>query len=458
MDIIYTLLSTGYQNTSIRPKETDAIYSFDYFVLALNNTCDEINIRQMKAIQIKKGKRMQQRLTLGLALGAPVPVQMRNQTYQSNAFQSQSFMRPAFGASEKPSKPDAENKAASSDQTKTPQTKSPTKKSSFWKKAFWIGLGTLGLGAVGTGAFVYAHKTVITQTQANTTLSSDDYQRQTALQKQAKLWQELVKGKYQVLPATNSQGVTGGQGLEPLKNLCKLFDKGYMKETFDKASDVRPPHNKLFHPFGSVATVSFEPEGQADAFLTGMFNSPSVGIARLSLAASDSPDQYSPGIALKLFVDGKPSVNIMAIPSLSGQKSRDFFERTPTTRFPAPKGFIPEAVSGLIARKAEVKKANELGVQHFAEVTPTGKQVLYPSIPYVLEFRPKGVHFDKASQNDFREDLATIPVGTVIYEVWGKMNNDPDEAPFKIGNIKTSSPFVASKFGDQELNFQHPRH
>jgi hypothetical protein len=344
------------------------------------------------------------------------------------------------------------------DKPDAPETKKASgKKSSFWKKAFWIGLGTVGLGAIGTGAFVYTHKTVITQTQSNATLSSEDFQQQTASAKQAQLWQEVLKSKYDLLPSTHSQGVTGGEGLDPLKNLCKLFDKGYMKETFDKASDVRPPHHKLFHPFGSVATVSFEPEGERPDLLTGMFSSPSVGIARLSLAASDSPDQYSPGIALKLLVDGKPSVNIMAIPSLSGQESRDFFERTPTTRFPAPKGFVPEAVSGLIASEAGVKAANELGVQHFAEVTPQGDEVLYPLTPYLLEFRPKGVHFEKGSQQDFRQDLATIPVGTVIYEVWGKVNNTPDGEPFKIGNIKTSSPFVASRFGDQELNFQHPR-
>jgi hypothetical protein len=327
---------------------------------------------------------------------------------------------------------------------------SPKRQSRRWFTRLFLGALALGGGALGYR--IHQNISVIQSTQLNETVAAPGYQSQPAVKKQQILWQLVAESPYTVLPRTDSAGVTSGSGLGKLDSFVKVFDGHYMRDTFDQAADVRPPHAKLFHPFGAVAQVEFVPRPGHP--FTGFYSEGGIGLARLSLAASEA--EYSPGIALKLLVDGKPSVNVFAIPSLEPQSSRDFFLRTPTNHFPVGDGFVVKQVNGILEREAGVAAANRVRVDHLAAIGPSGQPVTSPNGPDQIEFRPAQVHFDPNTTRDFRMELADIPPGTVIYEVWGRSASTGDSY-VPLGSVRTTSPFVASRFGDEELSFQHPR-
>lgn len=256
-------------------------------------------------------------------------------------------------------------------------------------------------------------------------------------EKQAAVWREASAAPYGALPALGSKGV-GENFWDTLAALrIRLLDK-----TFADASDVRPARTKIFHPFGSVATVAYE--AVPGHPYTGLFASDGAGLARLSLATD--ADTYIPGIALKLFVQGRPSVNIHAIPSFEPQTSRDFFARSPSNVIPEPTAFAIKLFS-----KIAVKVADPLRrpVDHVAAVNQDGSAVAAPRAPHQLFFRPAEVHFPADSTADFRDLLATIPPGTVIYAVYA--------GDVHIGNVRTTSRLVASEWGDRVLHFKHER-
>jgi hypothetical protein len=339
----------------------------------------------------------------------------------------------------------------------TPETDAPIQtpkkvKSNQWKwfKRILLGSSILGLG--GVGVHIYQAIPVIRSTALNPNLSGPQYQEKSASEKQTLLWNQIQSSAYKNLPLTNSAGVTAGNGFcEKMDNFVKVFDSSYIKDSFDLGSDVRPPHHKLFHPFGASAKVEIVPKTGHP--YTGLFKTGGIGIARLSLAADDK--QYAPGIALKFLIDGKPSKNTIAVPNLEPQVSRDFFEQTPSNIFPEPTGNGFKVVNPILIREAKVEATNRLPVSNLSTITPDGKEVSNAHAPQKIEFRPASVHFDPKTTADFREDLAKIPTGSILYEIWGK--SEKDETFVHLADVKTTSSFVASSFGDQELNFQHPR-
>lgn len=267
------------------------------------------------------------------------------------------------------------------------------------------------------------------------------YQARSAADKQAAVWREMTAAPYGTLPEVGSRGV-GSSVWDTLQALrTRLLDK-----TFSVASDVRPPRTKLFHPFGSVATVKFEAAGGHP--FTGFFATGGEGLARLSLATDEKT--FIPGIALKLFVNGRPSVNIHAIPSFDPQTSRDFFARSPSNEIPPPTNLAIKLFSKIAAKVADPLRRP---VDHVAAARPDGAAVAAPVAPRRIHFRPAGVHFAADDERDFRDMLATIPAGTVIYTVYA----ETPQGEVKVGDVRLTSKLVASEWGDRVLHFEHAR-
>lgn len=267
------------------------------------------------------------------------------------------------------------------------------------------------------------------------------YDAQPAVAKQAALLSLAGARPYAALPALGSRGVG-----EHLWDTLNALRRKVLERTFSTPSDVRPPRTKLFHPFGSVATVVYEPiDGHP---FTGLFATGGEGLARLSLATD--ADAYVPGIALKLFVQGEPSVNVHAIPSFEPQASRDFFERAPSNEIPPPTALAIKLFSKLAQKVADPLRRP---VDHVAAVLPDGTPVAAPVAPRRIHFRPAEVHFPADAEADFRALLATIPPGTVIYTV----HAETDQGEVAIGRVRTRSTFVASDWGDRVLHFEHAR-
>ena len=265
-------------------------------------------------------------------------------------------------------------------------------------------------------------------------------------QKQEALWREVAALPHGRLPRFGSAGVG-----EALGDTFKAFNRRVLEKTFTSPSghtaDVREPRTKIFHPFGATAKVRFAPA--AGHPYTGLLASGAPGIARLSLATDES--SFIPGMGLKLLVDGQPSLNVHAIPNFDGQSSRDFFLRSLCTTIPEPSS-LPLKLFARVARKIADPFVRR--VDHLTGVDRSGRAAVSPRAPARLRFHPAGVHFATRSTADVREQLAGVPVGSVIYSVYAEEDGQPD---VHVGDLRTESTFVSSAFSDRVLHFLHAR-
>lgn len=219
---------------------------------------------------------------------------------------------------------------------------------------------------------------------------------------------------------------------------------------------------KVIHTYGSAAKT--ELQINANSKYTGVFAPGNkASIARLSLAAIQK-DNFTPGMALKVLVNGKPSINMFAMFSLDGQgPDYNFFKNTFTN-------FVPDAKS--IALKVGSRAFHEAiedlpggdcdrplsetklplfipGSQHV-----NGSFNVKPKPPMVYFFQPNtALGWDGADKSDLRTKLAKIPVGSVLYTfAVSATDGGPKEV---IGKLVLKSPFVASEYQDKTLFFKH---
>jgi hypothetical protein len=274
-------------------------------------------------------------------------------------------------------------------------------------------------------------------------ISSPAYRTGSAQDKQRMLWEAVSRHPYSTLPATS---------FSLFKTIARMVDRGNLRKAFDVEIDVRPPRVKLFHPFGAVARVRFDPEPGHP--YTGLFATGGPALARLSLALD--AENYSPSAAFKLFVDRRPAEHIMLDQALDRQSSCDFFERAPTniTLWPrlAPLSRIWWLVQWWLSAIAPPLHQYLYTV---AAVTGTGQLVTRPYAPYrLLFYAPPERRGDPAFSGDFREELASIPEGSVLYRMYGT-DSDDGEDKVLVATIRTESRFVASGFGDHVLSLRH---
>jgi|GEM_PF-2416737 hypothetical protein len=266
--------------------------------------------------------------------------------------------------------------------------------------------------------------------------------------KRDRVWQDWVlPSEYIKLPA-----------FPPAKQPSAAHLKAkYLRKTFDHRSDKMPKgRRKFIHAFGVVAPIEFRP-ASAPSF-TGLYQSGAIGLLRLSVVDDPNAIGLVPGAAIKLYVDGQASKNILTMHSLEGQgDNRNFFFHTLRTRIAPPKQF--SLLRTALAFNHAVPGANNIPVAGLATVTRDGHKVAKPVAPVRLRLEPtKSVRkkISKNSKRDFRTDLmlAKIKVGTTIWRVYEDRTVGPT---IHVGDIVLQDRFVASSYGDTELFFQHPR-
>lgn len=264
-----------------------------------------------------------------------------------------------------------------------------------------------------------------------------------------------------------------------------------LQTKMDRLSDQAPEgYKKAIHAVGAVAKIRYKATGShALSGLLGSRNTP--GLLRLSLTSK--PGDIAPGLALKLFIDGKPSQNISALVSLDGQgQNQNFFahELSTITPFSLDTGKPPKVVSllssmifGLVS-----KHPRKLSMKGFAESTPDGRTVPEGDqrYPYQVYFKPtaSASSLFAADRNNAKilHDLVSVQPeklaadGGVIYEVYAvvpqknspevlaaeleELENEPvryRKRAEKIGAIQLESPLVNSEYGDASLFFNHRR-
>jgi hypothetical protein len=272
--------------------------------------------------------------------------------------------------------------------------------------------------------------------------SSTAYRSAPAEKKRDLLWEAVSRHPYVTLPPTE---------FSIFKTLYRLADRRRLARVFEVDDDVRPPREKPFHQRGTVARVRMEPK-PAHPF-TGLFATGGPGLARLSLAMDTT--NYSPSAAFKVFVDGHSSENILLDQALDSQASWDFFERAPTNITLSPRFPPLSRVWWLIDRwLSAIAPPMRQYLDAVAATTVDGRPVVRPVAPYRLLFvAPPELHGDPADQADFREKVARIPSGSVLYRMYGMACEDGEKV--LIWTVRTESEFVASAFGDHILALRH---
>ena len=85
--------------------------------------------------------------------------------------------------------------------------------------------------------------------------------------------------------------------------------------------------------------------------------------------------------------------------------------------------------------------------------------------PFEIIFEPtkevQGLYAKQLAEEpegDMRIALGSLSIGTVLYNVLLTATRDADAERHLAGTITMTSKFIASKFGDENIFFQHMRH
>jgi hypothetical protein len=297
-----------------------------------------------------------------------------------------------------------------------------------------------------------------------------EYTRLAAADKRKALWDLVSADEYCVDMTYDDPACRLPRGKSfSFTSLASLVS---LDTTFDTVSDEMPEgRRKLLRPSGIVAAIAFEasyPDQPADPAkssrtgpYTGLFapnRGPVAGIARFS---DNGVKSFNPAVALKFFVDGKPSVNTLAAISMDGQgDDHNFFAGPITNHLQPAHGLAAKVVWAFF--KIAKSDPSLIELDNLAGVHADGTEVPGDEVRAPFELRYVG-HGDLATRfssapHEYRVDLHALPAGTVVYDVLARASAaDPATSFEKIGEITLTEKPVATRSGDGRLFFQHHR-
>jgi hypothetical protein len=281
----------------------------------------------------------------------------------------------------------------------------------------------------------------------------DNYQTLSAADKLALLWDNLRSTAYD----DNALPTIGMVRYVLHASFGGLFSVQELQKSFLHVSDEMPPGRvKIVHPFGSVACVRLEPVPGHP--FTGLFRSGAVGLVRMGPALPAK--SFTPGMAYKFLADGRPSANIVIIPDLMGQgDDYNVFARRGSNKLPPFRGLMLGVIKKMflkasLALRSKDLEWDRLPVDMMAAATADGQPEPVPCAPYELIFDPMPeARTPSTPQPDYRLKLKDVPSGTPLYRISGRPGANAELIP--IGLIRSTSEFVASRYGDTTLFFQH---
>ncbi|KZZ33503.1 peroxidase family protein, partial [Oleiphilus sp. HI0117] len=188
-------------------------------------------------------------------------------------------------------------------------------------------------------------------------------------------------------------------------------------EKVNRKDDVAPlGYEKPIHAHAAMATTTFEPASGHP--YTGVFKGAECGLLRLSVTGDPNDRGFAPGLAWKVFVDGRNSRNVSALYTLSGQGgNHDFFANELSQ-------YVDKEVNETLGTTALFSlvstKPTTLSVEKMAKVRADGTKessVVTPTQVYFVP-RPEVKGLFSSASHDFRDDLESLPEGTPIYDVY----------------------------------------
>ncbi len=237
----------------------------------------------------------------------------------------------------------------------------------------------------------------------------------------------------------------------------KLFSVPFNRGSFELPGDELPPDRpKLVHTYGACARVTLKITAKLP--YTGVFAEGGASLLRFSDAKGGSG--FVPSLAFKFFVDGKPSQNLLCLPSEAREKGDlRCFSSTYSNAAPPARELDTKLVQSAFQKTAKALGGTRLyavylPLHNIAGATREGVAVNDPVVPDRVEFRPTDeVKRASPEASDFRISLARIPAGTKLFDVHAAPSIDrPTEL---LGEVWLESAFVASRYGDERLFFAH---
>lgn len=255
--------------------------------------------------------------------------------------------------------------------------------------------------------------------------------------------------------ALNSRAATarGGAWASDLELARYLLDVPWLRETIDHESDRLPAsrrQRKLLHAMGCVGKVRWT--ALESAYL-GLLGSDAVGIVRFSLANRRS---FAPGLALKFPVPDEPSLNMLALPSLSGVPILEgFFARPFKTWLKMPTENPDYAIQSTFQRVVPGQDALRLPQDALCERAQDPSAARGGPVPWGLVFRPHERLAAKGERREFRVALEALEEGPLFTVEAIARRTRLRVRGVPVATIDLEGPLVSSLWGDTELFFQH---
>ncbi|OQV18156.1 hypothetical protein BV898_07745 [Hypsibius exemplaris] len=284
-----------------------------------------------------------------------------------------------------------------------------------------------------------------------------NYENLTATDKTDILWNQIQATEYEpgrlptVVPETwDFNGLTNAS---------------FVGVVFNYGDEMPNGRHRMLSAFGSVAKIELEIFANQTGY-TGVFKDGGRGLIRLSDQLWSEVGSFNPSLAVKILLDGRPSVNFHAIhkPNVGQGNDLNFFKNplrtivngsggpvTPTAKsFACSLLLLPGGVND------RPESPGNMPLYEQAEVTaPGGKEVEKVVAPFEITFLPNpAMAWNGSETQDYRLKLALIPAESVLYTVLARRTPNATEHEL-IGQLVTRSRFVASQYGDEKLAFRH---
>jgi hypothetical protein len=280
-----------------------------------------------------------------------------------------------------------------------------------------------------------------------------EYESHSAKAKQSTIWEgRILESEYDHLPPLKAIDLTG------------LFLTALSKKMDLLVDEAPPSWKKAIHAHGSVACITLS--SLPGHRYTGLFQGANYGFIRVSVTANPADRGVAPGLALKLLVDQNPSSNVSALVSLTGQgRNYNLFANEYSNIVPFVLSPGPLLINSIFSRVT--RYPTKLSLLNLAEFDQHGNPERNPLAPTQLFLRPNPEISFSEAPHDFRNDLHTLPENTLLFTVLAPLSdclNEPNmparrirESAKPIAEIRITSRFVSSAYGDSQLFFRHQR-
>ncbi|WP_413577996.1 FAD-dependent oxidoreductase [Bdellovibrio sp. HCB290] len=275
-----------------------------------------------------------------------------------------------------------------------------------------------------------------------------NYDGSTGKEKLQVLWKRIVDSEYDQRPTYAD--VSSGMWKQ-----MSLFLPAALSKAFNNNTDIIiKGREKVIHKLGSTALIHFEPKDSGyNAF---------DALIRLSNAVDGSGGLMYPSFSIKIPLDGVGrSINFNVGKSFDSQHignnpkgptDYNFFRDDKVYPFSNELPNIRNTPGGKVFKwifdQAHLAP-NYIPVDEMTKIMnkPAPRRFVFRAPPSIRNLMQSEVYQDE------REVFERIPEGTVLFEVYESTGlQDPGRL---VGEIKTASRFVSSKFGDQNLFFRH---